>query len=170
MLRVMGFLLIGTGSCGLGMQYVCNLKMRLFYLGEMDRILLLIMSQIRYHKSTLTECCRFLAGQTDSPFREGFHRVAEEMEAGGGRSFAEIYEESMSQCLEPLPLLAAEKRSFLKGLSGSSEGAAQLQLLERKSRELQEQIEKVKCEIREKGKLAIGLGTLGGLLIIVILL
>ena len=76
----------------------------------------------------------------------------------------------MGRNLAGLPLKPEEMNLFLLGMNGSSEREAQLQLLERKRKEVEELIDKVKEEIREKGKVAVGLGTLGGLLLIVILL
>jgi stage III sporulation protein AB len=172
MVRLVGFSMIGLSCSGLGLWYAWNLRQRLYHLHAMNRIIELLVSLLQYGKSTLPECCCQLAGQVEEPYRQAFTRVYREMAEGRGHSFTEVYERVMGEALRELPLKEQDRQLFLQCVleQGSGDGQARVRLIRRQQELLRERIARLEAESREKGRMAVGLGTLGGLLLIIILL
>ena len=94
------------------------------------------------------------------------------MAEGRGHSFTEVYERVMGEALRELPLKEQDRQLFLQCVleQGSGDGQARVRLIRRQQELLRERIARLEAESREKGRMAVGLGTLGGLLLIIILL
>lgn len=172
MVRLVGFSMIGLSCCGLGLWYAWNLQQRLYHLHIMNRIIELLISLLQYGKSTLPECCCQLADQVEEPYKQAFAQVYQELAKGGGNSFAEVYSRVMGEALLELPLKEQDRQLFLQCVleQGSGDGEARVRLIRRQQELLKERIARLEAENREKGRMAVGLGTLGGLLLIIILL
>ena len=172
MLRVLGFSLIGVSCSGLGIWYAWNLRQRLYHLHAINRILELLVSQLQYGKSTLPECCSQLAAQVEEPYSSAFAQVWQELSDNRGSCFAQVYERIMGKALQETALQEQDRQLFMQCMldQGGSDGEAGVRLLRRRQELLQERIARLEAENREKSRMAGGLGTLGGLLIIIILL
>lgn len=172
MIRVLGFSLIGISCSGLGVWYARNLRQRLHHLHAMNRILELLISLLQYGKSTLPECCCQLAAQVEEPYSGAFARIWQELSENRGSCFAEVYESIMGEALQVTALQEQDRQLFLQCMldQGGSDGEAGVRLIRRQQELLQERITRLETENREKSRMAVGLGTLGGLLIIIILL
>lgn len=172
MVRLVGFSMIGLSCSGLGLWYAWNLQQRLCHLHTINRIIELLVSLLQYGKSTLPECCCQLASQTEEPYKQAFSQVYRELTENRGSCFAEVYERVMGEALRKLPLKEQDWRLFLQCVleQGSSDSEARVRLIRRQQELLKERIVGLEAESREKGRMAMGLGTLGGILLIIILL
>ncbi len=172
MVRLAGFSMIGLSCSGLGLWYALNLRQRLQHLHTMNRIIELLISLLQYGKSTLPECCCQLAGQVEEPYRQAFAQVYREMAKSRGNSFSEVYGRIMGEALRQLPLKEQDRQLFLQCVleQGGGDGEARVRLIRRQQELLRERIARLEAESREKSRMAVGLGTLTGLLIIIILL
>lgn len=172
MIRVLGFSLIGVSCSGLGVWYAWNLRQRLHHLHAMNRILELLVSLLQYGKSTLPECCCQLASQVEEPYSSAFARIWQELSENRGSGFAQVYERIMGEALQEPALQEQDRQLFMQCMldQGGSDGEAGVRLIRRQQQLLQERITRLEAENREKSRMAVGLGTLGGLLIIIILL
>ncbi len=172
MVRLMGFSLIGLSCSGLGLWYAWNLRQRLHHLHAMNRIIELLISLLQYGKSTLPECCCQLAEQVEEPYRQAFIQVYRELTKGRGSSFTEVYGRIMGEALGELPLKEQDRLLFLQCVleQGAGDGEARVRLIRRQQELLRERIARLETDSREKSRMAVGLGTLGGILIIIILL
>ncbi len=172
MVRLVGFSMIGLSCSGLGLWYAWNLQQRLYHLHAMNRIIELLVSLLQYGKSTLPECCCQLAGQAEEPYRQAFAQVYRELTESRGSSFTEVYGRVMREALRELPLKEQDRHLFLQCVleQGSGDGEARVRLIRGQQELLKERIARLDAESREKGRVAVGLGTLGGILLIIILL
>ena len=170
MLKLMGCGLIAAGSIGLGLWYRQQYLGRIYHVGQLIAILDMMMSEVRYCKATLPECCIRLANRLEEPYRGAFQEIWQQV-SNTGRTFAGLFSDGMKDCFKQLPLEKEEITLFLEfaGNCGYEDSTMQLVSMERYRERLKQLSEKLQSEADEKGKMAVGLGTLGGLLLMIIL-
>lgn len=135
-------------------------------------ILEMLMSEIRYGKTTLPECCRRIGERQQEPFAQYFLEIHRSMQENQGERFSQVFCENMEKCLKELPVTAQDGEDFLSFARGQSfeDSGMQLRTIERSHELLQTTADKLEKENAEKCRMAIGLGAMGGMLLIVILL
>lgn len=172
MLRIMGGIMIVSGCTGLGLWYRQQFLYRLKSLRKLDGILELFMSEIRYGKATLPECCRRLSEHLPEPYGSCFRDIFLKMQENTGESFGEVFQRYMKKCLSSLPLTKEDEETFLHFTKDSSfaEGKMQLRAIEQSRELLGEVISQLQKEIGEKCRMAVGLGAMSGLLLLIVLL
>lgn len=113
-----------------------------------------------------------LARRLPSPYREIFINIHKEMEAGEGENFELIFTSQMESGFEKLPLKAEEEELFLQfaGCCGFEESKMQLANMEQYRERLDCLIERLEAELKEKCRMAMSLGTMSGLLLVILLL
>jgi stage III sporulation protein AB len=131
-----------------------------------------MMSEIRYSKSTLPECARRLGDRLEDPYGRTFRRIGEIMRENRGESFRGIFQEEMEKCMEKIPIRKQEKELFLEfgSESGFAEGKMQLLAIGQYQDRLKGIIEVAERELAEKSRMALGLGAMSGLLLVLILI
>lgn len=132
----------------------------------------MLMSEIRYGKTPLPECCRRIGERQTEPLQTGFWHIYERMQENSGESFSEVFCEIMEDCLQKLPVAEQDREDFLTFARGESfvDGSMQLRTIERSKELLQTTAERLEKENGEKCRMAVGLGAMSGLLVVVILL
>lgn len=172
MLRIIGGAMIVSGCMGLGLWYRQQFLGRLQSLRNLDGILELFMSEIRYGKATLPECCRRLSEHLPDPYRACFRDIFMEMQENTGESFEEVFQRHMRACLSSLPLTKEDEEIFLHFTQdgGFTEGKMQLRAIEQSRELLGNVIAQLQTEIGEKCRMAVGLGAMSGLLLLIVLL
>lgn len=170
-MRLVGAILIFSGCTGLGLWYREQLLGRIKLLRTMSGILEMLMSEIRYGKATLPECCRELVSRVEEPFRGAFEQIYEETSKEERTSFQEVFGEQMQQAFEKLPLKKEDREVFLTPFCGQGfmDRQMQLQSIEQSLMQLKETIRIQSEEQREKCRLAVGLGVMSGLFLIIIM-
>lgn len=172
MLRLLGCVMIAGGCMGLGCWYRGQFVQRLEHLRTMSGILEMMMSDVRYSKATLPECCRRMAGRVKEPYGSAFEDIYSSLAENTGESFGEVFRVRMKQVLAQVPVYRKEKELFLQSLGGSSfeDSAMQLRSMEQYNDMLKTSIAEAERETAEKSRMALGLGAMGGLLLIIVLL
>lgn len=172
MLRLAGCILTVSGCVGLGYWYRQQFTGRLHHLRILITILDMMMSEVRYSKASLPECCRQLAGRLEEPYQGSFQKIWEETRENAGEPYDDIFKRNMQACMGQVPLGKEEKKLFLEvsGRFGYEEARMQLNSMEQCKEQLKGLAARLEREVGEKGRMAMGLGTLGGLLLIIILL
>lgn len=172
MLRFAGCFLTTAGCVGLGCWYRQQFLQRLAHIRILVSIMDMMMSEVRYSKATLPECCVRLADRLVEPYRSSFLMVQEEMARHTGEAFGALFERYMKEGLDQVPLGKAEKELFLEfaGGCGYEDAIMQLTSMAQYRDRLQALTDSLAREVSQKGKMAVGLGTLGGLLLVIILL
>lgn len=172
MLRLIGCILVAGGCMGLGYWYRLQFTGRVKHLKILIGIVDMMMSEVRYSKASLPECFRRLSGRLNDPYQLCFYEIWEEARKNDGEPIHEIFVRKMKECMEKVPLLKEEKILFLEwaGNYGFEDTTMQLGSMEQCKEHLKALMQNLEREVVEKGKMAMGLGTLGGLLLIIILL
>lgn len=131
----------------------------------------MLVSEIRYGKSTLPECCNQIAGRLTEPYNNCFERIYDRMRENSGVIFGQVFREEMQGCLDKLPITEVDKKQFLSLISdkGYEDENMQIRTIEQSKEQLQHTIVELERENAEKCKMAVGLGAMSGLLLLVIL-
>lgn len=172
MLQIIGAVFIVSGCCGIGFYYRQRFHTALWHLRYMRQILEMFMSEIRYDKATLPECCRRVGAVSKEPYGKTLIQIYEEMQEGMGTSFFEKWKQNMDKTLKEIPLEAQEKQIFseLEVSSGSADSLFQLNVLERRRDLLDISIKNREENLEKQCRLASGLGIMSGLLLTILLI
>lgn len=132
----------------------------------------MLMSEIRYGKTPLPECCKRIGERQPDPFGEAFLQIYHYMQENPGESFNGVFCETMENCLQKLPVTKQDKEDFLAFAAGQSyeDGCMQLRTIECSKELLEATVQRLEKENTEKCRMAVGLGAMSGLLLVVILL
>lgn len=171
MIRILGGCMIFSGCLGLGLWYRNQFGARIKALRILEHILELLASEVRYGRAALPECCSHIAGGLPPEFEAAFLGVGRRMEENMGASFGEIFREEMRQALDALPLQEDDREHFLgfAGRTGYSDSQMQLREIEQGAELLRATRKRLENENAEKGRMALGLGAMGGLMLILVL-
>lgn len=171
MLKLAGACMILAGCSGLGFWYKRQFAGRVRALRQLCDTLSLFASEIRYGRGTLPECCEHVAERMPGAYGAALKRTADRMGKNTGESFAEIFRECMEMPLGEMPLKDEDREEFLRFLSAGTfgDGGMQLGLIEQSREQLEIRAAALERENAGKCRVAVGLGTMGGLMLILIL-
>lgn len=171
MLKAAGCCMILAGCFGMGLWYRSQFTGRIKALRQLQTILELLCSEIRYGRGTLPEACGRVAPRLSPPCREAFVQTAERMRENSGESFEKIFRECMGPPLGEMPLTDGDREEFLRFVPGSGfmDGQMQLRMIEESREQLKARTEGLERENAEKCRMAVGLGAMSGLIIILVL-
>lgn len=172
LMKFIGCMFILSGSLGLGCWYGQEFKRRLNNLRDIGHIMEMMISEIKYGKSTLPDCCRKLTGKTKEPFKSTFSQIHQSVKENSGEKFSEIYGEHMKKCVEKLSLKKVDQEIIVHlAEKGSFEdGEMQIRSIEQALDIIKSTVKQLEAEINEKSRMAVGLGAMSGLLLMLILL
>lgn len=172
MLKLIGASCIIAGSTGIGFWYRNRFHAALYHLRCMQRILERFMSEIRYGKATLPECCRKIGENAEEPYRTALLSVYQGMAAHDGSNFFQKWQEHMGQAVMEAPVSKAEKEIFLgfAGCSGLADNQMQIRAIEQYRDMLVSAIKSREADLEKQGRMAAGLGIMSGLLLAVVLI
>lgn len=160
-----------TGSLGLGYWYHERIRQRIQNTETLIRMLDLMMSEIRYGRATLPECCQILKKRMPEPYAGMFERMMFKLQAGDPAGFETVFGQCMEETLQKTPA-GREEREVILGFTGTGclkDRTMQLLGMERCLKNLIVIKEKLESEAAGKEKLAMGLGSLGGLFLLLLL-
>lgn len=164
--------MIVSGCLGMGLWYKALFLGRLENMRELQRIQELLVSEIRYGKSALPECCIRIASHLSEPYSSCFARIYRRMRENTGVIFWQVFREEVKECLDGLPLTEEDKNSFLGLFSenGFEDENMQIRTIEQSKELLRHTITQLEQENAEKCRMAVGLGAMSGLLLVIVLL
>lgn len=170
MQKLLGLGMILIGCSGLGFWYSSQFQKQLKNLQEMCCILELLLGEIRFGRSTLPECCFHLAERVEEPYQSCFRGIYEASCSNQGESFGEICQSYWERGLLSMVVAQEDKTRFLACFqqSGFAEGRMQLRVLEQTKEELEGRLEVLSKEKESRCKLALSLGTMSGLLLVIL--
>lgn len=145
---------------------------RLNALRELDNIQEMLIGEIRYGKATLPECCIHISGRLPEPYRGSMVRIHNRMLENTGICFGQVFVEEMMECLALLPVTEEDRQHFLSPFpaNGFEDERMQIRIIEQSRELLGHTISVLEKENREKCRMAVGLGAMGGLLLLIVLL
>lgn len=160
------------GCIGLGIWYRQQFLERLRLLQELIRILEQWSSEIRFGQATLPECCKKIGRSADGALGAVFREVYEEYVGENGESFLAVAKRELTKRLLQFPLKKEDVEQFLlfAGQEGYMDQEMQLTALEMSRQGVERIAEVQQREIRQKCRLSVSLGTMSGLLLLLLLL
>ena len=169
-MQMLGGGLILIGCMGLGLWYRQQMVRRLHLIRELICILEQWISEIRYNRSTLPECCRQI-GRQRKDLGEICDSVYREYAASEDTGFLEFVQESFRRRLKPLPLKKEDIEQFLLfvGNEGYADESMQIRAMELSRQRLEQTAETQQRELIQKCRLSVGLGAMSGLLLLILL-
>ena len=169
--KIIGYLLILAGSSGIGLWYSVKMQQKVWHLEEMIRILDMVVSEIDYGRSTLPDCYAWIKEKAQHPYQNIFQKIWESTQNESGQHFGRVTERIMEQELQSLPL-GEEKDIFIKCFSdvGYADEWLQRRNIERGRDKLGELLDTEEEDLKKRSKLAVSLGTMSGILLVLILL
>ncbi|MBR6666033.1 MAG: stage III sporulation protein AB [Lachnospiraceae bacterium] len=172
MLRLLGFGLVFMGCVGLGMWYSFRFRQEIHQLKTMCYVLKLLEGQISYGSNTMAVSCMEIAGRVEEPFKSCLSRIYHESCRNDGKTFGEVSTECFSQILKKVPVGEKEKQSFLNCFihCGFEEERQQTGNIRQERADLEEHLQDLNKEIQSKCRLSVSLGTMGGILLVILFL
>lgn len=169
--------LIGAGFLLLGMSgysfYLCReMRERLGCLYEMKRMYEQFYSQIGYSLAAFPELCKMTKAFVKSPFAELLQDISTEAEENTGKAFPQIWEEQVDRHFADFPL-KKEDKGLLQDFSrsfGLADRGLQEQAVRNQLSALSAVIQNIEQHMAEREKMIMSLGTMGGLLILILLI
>lgn len=170
--RLLGVVFVVGGCSGLGIWYREQLHGRLRAIRSLVKLLEMFMSEISFGKATLAESCKAVARRMEEPYKGVLEQIYWEYSANQTDSFRVILVRYMSGLFDMLPLKEEEKECFYSafGDQGFPDGQMQLKCMEQSRKRLEDMIALQSQELKEKSRMAMGLGVMSGLLLVVIML
>ena len=171
MFKLIGSIFLLFGAVGYSFCLCREMRERLKCFYELRRMYELFLSQIGYSAATFPELCRKTEGHMKPPFSKLLQDVYREAEENTGKAFPKIWEEQVEKHFEQFGL-KKEDKGFLAELSYSI-GHADKELAEQAITERMEAlnhvITKMETQMSEREKMIMSLGSMGGLLIVILL-
>ena len=169
--KIIGYLLILAGCSGMGLWYSMRMQQKVWHLEEMIRILDMVVSEIDYGRSTLPDCYAWIKEKAQHPYQNIFQKIWESTQGESGQHFGKVTERIMEQELQSIPL-GEEKDIFIKCFSdvGYADEWLQRRNIERGRDKLRELLDTEEEDLKKRSKLAVSLGTMSGILLVLILL
>lgn len=168
-LRAAAAVMIGPGCFGLGYWYFRQYGRRLELLKELKWFLVLLRGEIGYGRVSLSEACKKIASDLNVSLQQAFWEITETEESG--IAFSERFKKGMEKVFRDTPLREGDQRDFLLWLGDRSFADEQMQItsINRSIDRLEATIETLEQGYGQYKKMTLGLGTLGGCLLLVIL-
>lgn len=172
MLKMIGIVLTVIGCTGMGFAYKQQFEERLWHLRQMKLIFSLISGTIRYGKATLPESCRQAAQKAEAPYGAALQNIYQIMKENKGLPFSMVWKQEMGRLTKDIPVGEKEKELFLKFGAGNGymDNEMQQQAIARYTEELELYIKETEKNIREKSKVAVCLGIMGGMFLTIVLI
>lgn len=172
MQKIVGFIMILSGCCGLGLWYSSQFKKQVETLKDFCRILELFLGQIRFGRCTLQEGMFRITERVKEPYQQVFTDIYREICENHGESFGSICGRYLEEGLKRLPCRKQEKDIFIKcfAAEGFEEDTMQLRMIERTKEELEEILRETAAGNESRCRLALSLGAMSGLLLVILFL
>lgn len=172
MLRLIGIVFVLGGSVGLGYAWQKQYVKRIEQLKSLSLLLQSIQGEIQYGSGTIPECCLAVANRVPEPFDEMLRQIAGQVNREGGEGLETIFAGQLEQTLPRTSLKREDLESafgfILRG--GNPDKEQQLSRIMTGRQELEEMICRLEKERDDRCRVSMALGTLGGMLLLVILL
>lgn len=169
--RIVGYSFILIGCSGLGLWYSMQMQQRVRHLREMIRVLDIVISEIDYGNSTLPECCERVQEKAAAPYDAAFAKICDRIRYEDGCDFGKICADILHRAFQGMPV-KEEKDVFIHCFTdvGYADEWVQKRNVERGKKDLQHILCTEEADLKKRSKMAVSLGTMSGILLVLILL
>lgn len=172
MLRVIGFCIVILGSAGFGYAYIQTKKEALKELEKFIYFFRLLESEVSYHKESLPEAVVRVGRKMEKGMGEIFSSIEETCVYSRQKNFGEAWHFSVKPYLENTQLCMKE-RNVINGFAdyaGYEDKSLQESMIRQYIDELERCRKEKEVEISEKQRVVMGISSILGLMISIILL
>lgn len=171
MLRMIGTGCILGGTFGLGIIWQRQYVSRIEHLKTFVLMLQCFQGEIQYGRGTIPECCLSVANRMPFPLRQMLIEVADCAQQEGGEKLGTIFSERIEKLLPRMSVKREELEEAFRFVTSESfsDKDQQIAMLYMAKQSLQERIVALEREREKKCNLSVALGTLGGMLLLVVL-
>lgn len=170
-MKLLGAAMVLLGCLGMALEYIHNLEQKIQGLEELLGLLEWMESEISYTRVTLPECFLRVNGQTRSKFGNCFFEVGKKAIENPMENLKRLLITEMEPLLKKI-LSEADCLAFYEIAEGDGcrEENRKCSSLKRVRQRLEERWIDTKELRKKRSRAAIGLGTLGGLFVILLLI
>ncbi|MBQ7944908.1 MAG: stage III sporulation protein AB [Lachnospiraceae bacterium] len=164
--------LVMVGAYGFGMAMCQDMRCLLYHLKEQKRMLLYFERETDFLHRPIQESFDAIAERLLPPYQEFALAIVKGMRQGDGRSFREIWQHETSrlQASHRYPSVAIKYLYRIGDGIGSEEDELQVELCVLLRKELEEEVERLKAEKAQKGRVIHTMSLVCGILCVVLFL
>lgn len=172
MLKFFGAALVLIATTGFGISYAADLRRRIVELRCLKKIMLMLRGEIKYAKAPLPEAFKSIAKRLRPPFSCFLTTVAKELSALRGRTFQEVWEAAVRECLTGTCLTKGnrEQLSRLGENFGYLDEEMQLGTIDLYLEQLELEIKRSEQTVESKTRVCHCLGVLMGLFVVILIM
>lgn len=171
-MRWLGAILVFLACTGFGLAFAQEQKMRLKWVQNLRKAVILLRGQILYANAAISEALRESGNRMEGELGEFLLRVSERVEEGEGESLREIWTEEIQKEKDNWPMEKQELEDFLQ--FGKELGYLDLAMQEKTLNLYMEKLELSEGNLLKtldaKVRMSASLGVLGGVFLVIVLI
>ncbi|MBQ3666417.1 MAG: stage III sporulation protein AB [Lachnospiraceae bacterium] len=171
MLKILGStLIILSGTC-MGMKASEHLFLQNEGLKKLKKMIVLLRGEIKYNHTYLSQAFEHVSNKISDPFSGFLLFVSEKLNENSGKSFQEIWKESVREKLQIIDLTAIHLKKIeeLGDTIGFLDTDMQIATFDLFIEQLDHDIEENNQKLKDNSKLYKCLGLMGGILVVLII-
>ena len=172
MLKLAGAFLIIIGCSGYGWSLGNIMQKRIAEMKSIIYMFQLLKSAVSYRRETLPDACRHAGDKLNGTLEILMHGIAEEMDKNRHALFTEIWDTTTKEYFQTSVLNKLQKELILKfpEYIGYSDEDMQITVIEEYISQLNSQTEEMEKKITDQKKVIMGVSTVSGMILTILLL
>lgn len=167
--KIAGAVMIIAAASLMGFLYSHELQKRIENLYEIQRILVMLRGEMKYHQAPITEVFQGMKGHVNTEFQQLFAKAAENLQQSHGKTIGQIWLECCDLLLEKISLSKEDRQEFrrLGEILGYLDTDTQAAGFELYGQKIELRIQKCSKELAGKQRLIRCLGIMGGIFVVI---
>ena len=166
MQKVIGSIMVIAVCTALGFEKSRELQLHLKELEELKRLFMIIHSELKFTKATLSEIFFKISKKTEMPYKEWLNNLAKQLEVCGAGTFMELWKNSIQIYLVKTTL----RKEEIYELEQVGLGIQYVDTLELYLNQLDFSIQNTREELKTKKKIYQSMGIMCGIFLVIVLL
>lgn len=171
-IKIIGCVLILSSCSGMGWYFSSELRTRIKDLKELKKLIYLLKGDIRYANTPLPEAVQALSIRHGGKYKSFLTYISNKLLELSGVTFYEIWKEAVNKKLDKTSLNKKDIQGLIQlgETLGYLDKDMQMNTLELYISGLEEEIEELSKNVKEKSYLYNSLGVMGGIFITIIMI
>ena len=165
MQKIIGSIIVISVCTALGFEKSRELQLHLKELEELKRLFMIIHSELKVTKATLSEIFLKVSKKTETPYKEWLKNLAKQLEICGAGTFSELWKNSIQTYLGKTTL----RKDEIYELEQVGLGIQYIETLEFYLNQLDFSIQNTREELKTKKKLYQSMGIMCGIYLVIVL-
>ncbi|HKM04684.1 MAG TPA: stage III sporulation protein AB [Lachnospiraceae bacterium] len=169
MLHLIGAVLTILGTTGFGLSLKKEMKQRIYHLKYIKKLFFYLQNEVEYHKSTLQEACENISKRAEEPYLKLYGKINLDMIENRGYPFGEVWKRNLIIMRDKIPITNKDMDLLMQFMEESfQDGKMQCKEIGFYIDKMQELIDLLENEYRNKSKIYVSLGVMSGILCTII--